>query len=30
MSYQAVNSRIGGLEPTKLGTGWNIEKWHVK
>jgi peptide/nickel transport system substrate-binding protein len=30
MSYQAVNKRIGGVEISKLGTGWNLEKWHVK
>ncbi len=30
MSYEAVNKRIGGIEPTPLGTGYNVEKWYVK
>lgn len=30
MAYQAINNRIGGIEPTPLGTGYNIEKWYVK
>jgi peptide/nickel transport system substrate-binding protein len=30
MSYQAVNKRIGGIEPTKLGASYNLEKWYVK
>ena len=30
MSYQAMNKRVGGIQPTKLGTGYNIEKWYLK
>ena len=30
MSYRAINSRIAGIKPTKLGIGYNIEQWYVK
>jgi peptide/nickel transport system substrate-binding protein len=30
MSYQAINNRIGGIRPTRLGIGYNLEQWHVK
>ncbi len=29
-SYIGVNNRIGGIEPTALGIGWNREQWFVK
>ncbi|MDP8923424.1 MAG: ABC transporter substrate-binding protein, partial [Chloroflexota bacterium] len=29
-SYIGVNNRIGGIEPTSLGIGWNRERWFVK
>ena len=29
-SYIGVNNRIGGIEPTALGIGWNRERWFVK
>ena len=30
MGYEAVNKRIGGIEPTALGTSYNVEQWYVK
>lgn len=30
MGYQAVNQRIGGIEPTTVGIGYNLEQWYVK
>ena len=30
MSYQAINKRIGGIDPTPLGIGHNLEQWYVK
>jgi hypothetical protein len=30
MSYQAINKRIGGIQPTRIGIGYNIEKWYAK
>ncbi len=29
-SYTGVNNRIGGVKPSPLGLGWNIEEWYVK
>ena len=29
-SYIGVSNRIGGIEPTALGIGWNRERWFVK
>lgn len=29
-SYVGVNNRIGGIEPTPLGIGHNLEKWYIK
>jgi peptide/nickel transport system substrate-binding protein len=29
-SYVGINNRIGGIEPTSLGIGYNIEQWYVK
>ncbi len=29
-SYQGVNNRIGGIQPSPLGLEWNIEQWYVK
>jgi peptide/nickel transport system substrate-binding protein len=28
--YDAVNKRIGGIVPSPLGLGYNIEEWYVK
>jgi peptide/nickel transport system substrate-binding protein len=28
-SYEGVNNRIGGIKPSPLGLGWNIEEWFV-
>ncbi|MCC7103712.1 MAG: hypothetical protein IT307_01095, partial [Chloroflexi bacterium] len=30
MGYSAINSRIAGIVPTKLGIGYNLDKWYVK
>ena len=30
MSYVGINNRIGGIEPTSLGIGYNREHWYVK
>jgi peptide/nickel transport system substrate-binding protein len=29
-SFEAISNRIGGLKPSPLGLGWNIEEWYVK
>ena len=29
-SYAGVNKRIGGIVPTTLGIGYNLEEWYVK
>ena len=29
-AYVGVNNRIGGIEPTALGIGYNRERWFVK
>jgi peptide/nickel transport system substrate-binding protein len=29
-SYEGINNRIGGIKPSSLGLGWNIEEWFVK
>lgn len=29
-SYTGVSNRIGGIEPTPLGIGWNREQWFIK
>jgi peptide/nickel transport system substrate-binding protein len=28
--YDAINKRIGGIVPSPLGLGYNIEEWYVK
>lgn len=30
MAYVGVNNRVGGIEPTTLGIGYNIEQWYIK
>ena len=30
LSYVGINNRIGGIEPTPLGIGYNREHWFVK
>ncbi len=30
MGYQPVNKRIGGIDPTTVGIGYNLEQWYVK
>jgi peptide/nickel transport system substrate-binding protein len=29
-AYVGVNNRIGGIEPTAIGIGYNRERWYVK
>jgi peptide/nickel transport system substrate-binding protein len=29
-AYDAINKRIGGIKPSPLGIGYNIEEWYVK
>lgn len=30
LSYVGINNRIGGIEPTPLGIGYNRERWFIK
>ena len=30
LSYTGINRRIGGIKPTPIGIGYNIEEWYVK
>jgi len=30
LSYIGINNRIGGIEPTPLGIGYNREQWYIK
>ena len=30
LSYVGINNRIGGIEPTSLGIGYNRERWFIK
>jgi peptide/nickel transport system substrate-binding protein len=30
LSYVGINSRIGGIEPTPIGIGYNRERWYIK
>jgi peptide/nickel transport system substrate-binding protein len=30
LSYVGINSRIGGIEPTSIGIGYNRERWYIK
>jgi peptide/nickel transport system substrate-binding protein len=30
LSYTGVNNRIGGIEPTSVGIGYNREHWYIK
>jgi peptide/nickel transport system substrate-binding protein len=30
LAYVGVNNRIGGIEPTPLGIGYNRERWFIK
>jgi peptide/nickel transport system substrate-binding protein len=29
-SFEVVNNRIGGIKPSPLGLGWNLEEWYVR
>ena len=29
-SFEAISNRIGGLKPSPLGLGWNLEEWYVQ
>jgi peptide/nickel transport system substrate-binding protein len=29
-SYTGVSNRVGGIQPSPLGLGWNIEQWYIK
>jgi peptide/nickel transport system substrate-binding protein len=30
MAYVGMNNRVGGIEPTALGIGYNRERWYIK
>lgn len=30
LSYTGINRRIGGIKPTPIGIGYNLEEWYVK
>jgi len=30
LSYTGVSNRVGGIEPTPLGIGYNRERWYIK
>ena len=30
LSYIGVNNRVGGIEPTSIGIGYNRERWFIK
>ena len=30
LSYTGVSNRVGGIEPTPLGIGYNREHWYIK
>ncbi len=30
LSYTGINRRIGGIKPTVIGIGYNLEEWYVK
>ena len=30
LSYVGINNRVGGIEPTSIGIGYNRERWYIK